>query len=110
MWGEDLVEERAEVLVDDKNPQDEEDGFSDDSSDLGNGEEDMIELDTQEQVMLDLLQLWQDAEPPLSSLTTLLPLFVVMEGKALILGKPRSGRRFLTTCERRYLAPAPSSL
>jgi hypothetical protein len=62
MWGGDLVEERAEVLVDDKNSQDEEDGFSDDSSsNLGNGEEDMIELDTQEQAMLDLLQLCQDA-------------------------------------------------
>ena len=54
MLGGNLDEERGQVLEDDENPHYEEDWFSADSTDQGNGKEDMVELDAQEQVMLDL--------------------------------------------------------
>jgi hypothetical protein len=60
MLGGDLDKERVQVLEDDENPQDEEVCFAD-RSEEENGEEDMIELDVQEQAMLDILQLFQDA-------------------------------------------------
>jgi hypothetical protein len=63
----------------------------------------MIELDAQEQAMLNLLQLYQDAGTSLEFFNNLATSYVAMEGKALILGKPLSGTLFLTTFKRRSL-------
>ena len=108
MWGGDLVEERAEVLVDDENPQDEEDGFSDDSSsNLGNGEEDMIELDTQEQAMLDLLQLCQDAGTSLEFFDNLVTTLCCHGRKGFDIRKASKWQTFLDNLQKKISCPRP---
>ncbi len=107
MLGGDLDEERAEVLEDDKNQSDEDDGFSAHSSDPGNGEEDMIELDTQEQAMLDLLQLCQDAGTSLEFFDNLVTTLRHHGRKGFDIRKASKRQTFLDKLRKKISCPRP---
>jgi hypothetical protein len=107
MLGGDLDEERAEVLEDDKNHSDEDDGFSAHSSDPGNGEDDMIELDTQEQAMLDLLQLCQDAGTSLEFFDNLVTTLRRHGRKGFDIRKASKRQTFLDKLRKKISCPRP---
>jgi hypothetical protein len=107
MLGGDLDDDISQFFEDNENPRDEEDGFSSDSSYLGEAKEDMIDLDTQEQAMLDLLQLCQDAGTSLEFFDNLVTTLRRHGRKGFDIRKASKRQTFLDNLRKKISCPRP---
>ena len=108
MLGRNLHTESQLVEEEDEKHQDEEDGLAPDSTEEENVEEDMIEIDAQEQAMLDLLQLCQEAGTSLEFFDNLVTTLRRHGKKGFDIRKASRRQTFLDNLRKKISCPRPA--